>query len=137
MTEAGVKAELLNATRRLVLENGIERLSLRTVTAAIGKTTSAVFQHFGGRDALLTALCEQALAEDATYHRDTARTLSGLAIDRDTLTDIVHHHVIQRTTLPPALIALEASMRARAPSRHSRRAAVAVSSSTRTRRRPS
>ncbi len=47
---------LLDAAERIILEGGIDALSVRTVAARVGTTTRAVYSLFGSKERLMAAL---------------------------------------------------------------------------------
>ncbi len=61
---------LLDAAERLFALNGVDAVSLRSVTAAAGLTSATLHYHFGSRDELLRAILERrrsALLDQAVF----------------------------------------------------------------------
>jgi AcrR family transcriptional regulator len=58
------KAELLEATYRYVLDNGLARLSLRPLAAAIGSSPRVLVFLFGNKDGLVRAVLARARADE-------------------------------------------------------------------------
>jgi AcrR family transcriptional regulator len=54
---AATQAEILQAARHLLVEGGAERVTVRGIAAEVGMTAPALYRYFGGREALLSALC--------------------------------------------------------------------------------
>jgi AcrR family transcriptional regulator len=52
---------LLTATIAIIETQGVERLSVREVAKRVGVSPGAPFQHFASKEALLTAVAEQAM----------------------------------------------------------------------------
>ena len=56
---AETRAQLLDAAADLFATKGFHATSAEAVAAAAGRTTGALYDHFGGKDGLLVALLEQ------------------------------------------------------------------------------
>ncbi|HVE62719.1 MAG TPA: TetR/AcrR family transcriptional regulator [Mycobacteriales bacterium] len=55
-----LRAEILEATRRLLVERGDEELvSIRAVADAVGVTAPSIYLHFADKDALIVEVCEE------------------------------------------------------------------------------
>lgn len=65
--QADQRSRLLDAARRAVEESGPETLRARTLTAAVGSSTQALYTHFGGMPGLLQALVADSFARFANY----------------------------------------------------------------------
>lgn len=52
---ASLRSALLEATVSLAYVEGFDGISLRSVSGRIGKSTTVIFQHFGGRQGLIDA----------------------------------------------------------------------------------
>ena len=63
--EAGerTRQRLLEATRALLAEHGEDGVKLRDITDAAAANVAAVSYHFGSKEALCRATCEQAIAQ--------------------------------------------------------------------------
>jgi len=66
-----LRAEILTATRRLLVEHGDESLvSIRAVADAVGVTAPSIYLHFADKDTLILAVCEETFrAFDADQER--------------------------------------------------------------------
>jgi TetR/AcrR family transcriptional regulator, tetracycline repressor protein len=63
---AGLSREaVLRATRRLVERDGLDRLSLRRLSAELGVAPNAIYSYFDGKVALVDALLDELLGEIA------------------------------------------------------------------------
>lgn len=60
---AATEAEILATARGLLVEGGLQALTLREVGRRMGMTASALYRYVDGHDALLDALVESLLAE--------------------------------------------------------------------------
>lgn len=58
-TRAATRAEILDAARRLLIEGGTERVTLRGIAGELGMTAPALYRYFDSREALIGALCDQ------------------------------------------------------------------------------
>src|SRR4051794_297093 len=58
------RAELLEATYRYVLDNGLVRLSLRPLATAIGSSPRVLLFLFGNKDGLVRAVLARARADE-------------------------------------------------------------------------
>ncbi|MDM2422173.1 TetR/AcrR family transcriptional regulator [Mycobacteroides abscessus] len=78
MNQADARTKLLEATEKLLLEDGLSALSVRGITSLAGMNVNAVNYTFGSKDALLRALMiklmEPALAERERRLREVAKT---------------------------------------------------------------
>jgi AcrR family transcriptional regulator len=63
--EAGerTRERLIHATRSLLAEHGEDAVTLRDITQAAGANVAAVSYHFGSKEALCRATCEQAVSQ--------------------------------------------------------------------------
>lgn len=113
LTDNDVHGRLLAATQRLAVDNGLEDVSLRAVSAAVGKSTTVVFQHFGSKEGLLLASIGDAFVQDQGYHARLREALEGLEIDAGTLAGILCHYVTDRVARTPARLWLEACYKSR------------------------
>jgi AcrR family transcriptional regulator len=75
---------ILDVTSQLVLTDGVEPLTTRTIAAAAGLPVASLYQYFADKDAVLLALCERDMAEmDEQVAADVA------ALTAPTLTSLV------------------------------------------------
>jgi AcrR family transcriptional regulator len=58
-TRAATRAEILEAARRLLIEGGTERVTLRGIAGELGMTAPALYRYFDSREALVGELCNQ------------------------------------------------------------------------------
>jgi AcrR family transcriptional regulator len=54
---AATRVEILEAARRLLIDGGTERVTLRGIANELGLTAPALYRYFDSREALLGALC--------------------------------------------------------------------------------
>jgi AcrR family transcriptional regulator len=72
------RAEILDAAQRILLRDGIERVTVRAIAAEIGTSSTALYVYFPTRDAILLSLCDRTMGElliqfdalDATHAND-------------------------------------------------------------------
>src|SRR6476659_5209256 len=62
---AETRARLLDAAAELFARKGFHAVSAAAVADAAGRTTGALYSHFGGKDGLLLALVKEWLGESA------------------------------------------------------------------------
>src|SRR3954469_7471977 len=79
--DENLRSQLLETAGRLVTEEGIAALSLRTLAAKAGTSTTAVYSLFGGKPALLGALFEESFTSFGKSQR-------AVPITGDALTDL-------------------------------------------------
>jgi AcrR family transcriptional regulator len=77
-TAAGPAERLLDAAGRLFDREGIRAVGIDRVIAEAGVARASLYQHFGSKDALVTAYLERADHADAERYR---RAVRGLADD--------------------------------------------------------
>src|ERR671924_1869741 len=75
--EAGARTRqrLLDATRSLLAEHGEDGVTLRDITDVAGTNIAAVSYHFGSKEALCRATCEQAVSQLIDEQVDGLRAL--------------------------------------------------------------
>lgn len=110
---AEVARQLLAATRQLGAEQGIENIALRTVSAAVGRSTTAVFQHFGSKEVLVTASMEDAFARDTAFHEQMLASLRDMPAEPAMLGATVAFYVVRRSGEEAAQLWLEALYKSR------------------------
>src|SRR5215475_13287072 len=54
---ASTRAEILEAARRLLIDGGAERVTVRGIANELGMTAPALYRYFDSRETLLGALC--------------------------------------------------------------------------------
>jgi AcrR family transcriptional regulator len=57
------RGEILAAAKRLFLEEGFERTTMRRLAAAVGVSSTALYVYFPDKEAILRAIAEQTFAE--------------------------------------------------------------------------
>lgn len=58
-TRAATRAEILDAARRLLVQDGTEKVTLRGIAGELGMTAPALYRYFESREALVGELCNQ------------------------------------------------------------------------------
>ncbi|MCC7075894.1 MAG: TetR/AcrR family transcriptional regulator [Acidimicrobiia bacterium] len=66
------RESIVAATRDLIVENGLEELSLRKVAARLDVTAPALYAHFSGKADLLRAVAEEAFEDLIDIFTDVA-----------------------------------------------------------------
>src|SRR6187455_2587939 len=62
-----LRGRIMDAARELILEQGVEAVSMRKIADRIEYSPTAIYQHFKDKEELLHAMCERdfdALGED-------------------------------------------------------------------------
>ncbi|MGF7146718.1 AcrR family transcriptional regulator [Sphingomonas zeicaulis] len=108
-----LRADLISATLAAVATAGIDSLSLRAITATVGKSTTAVFQHFGGKDGLLLATMKDAVARSAAAHEALRAKLAGLPQTPDDLAAAIAFYILDQSRDPASRVCLELLFRHR------------------------
>lgn len=85
--------QLIDATIAAVARDGLGGFSLRSVTAAIDRSTATVFHHFGSKDGLLVAATETALARDTAFHDTLASDLGSVRLNAANAADCVARYI--------------------------------------------
>ncbi|MEE6280290.1 TetR/AcrR family transcriptional regulator [Georgenia sunbinii] len=62
-----LRITLVELASQAVVDGGVQALSLRTLAAAAGTTTAAIYTLFGGRDGLLRAVVDEGFRRFASY----------------------------------------------------------------------
>ncbi|WP_370289335.1 TetR/AcrR family transcriptional regulator [Nocardioides sp.] len=73
------KERLLAATLRVLAEQGIAKVSARTIAAEAGVNQALVFYHYGSIDDLLAAACDAGSAARVDAHRDAVARVGSVA----------------------------------------------------------
>ena len=71
-----LRAELLKTAAQELQSVGVEKLSMRAVSRALGVSQSAPFRHFKNKNELLTALVEKGFSQLAQYQRRAKKDLT-------------------------------------------------------------
>lgn len=56
------REEILDAAKALILEEGMERATIRSIAARLGVSSTALYLYFPDRDAIMLELCDRAFA---------------------------------------------------------------------------
>ena len=96
-----VRQQLVRGGVGHVREHGVENLTVRTLAAAAGRSTMCVYSKFGGRDALVAAIFEEAAgtlldALSTASARDFLESLRTWATGNQGLWDLL----LQRSDVP-------------------------------------
>ncbi|MFC4111820.1 TetR/AcrR family transcriptional regulator [Nonomuraea zeae] len=78
MNEQGTAARIVAVAQRILVEQGVEAVSMRRVGDAVGITAMAIYRHFPNREALLRAVADRSareLAEAWTRRSSSGGTL--------------------------------------------------------------
>ncbi|MFE4669578.1 TetR/AcrR family transcriptional regulator [Streptomyces sp. NPDC056716] len=73
------KARLLDGALRVLTEQGIAKISARTVGAAAGVNQALVFYHFGSVDELLAAACRYGAERSVARYRERFAAVTSLS----------------------------------------------------------
>lgn len=66
-----LRTRILDAARELILEAGVEAVSMRKIAERIEYSPTAIYQHFADKEALIRAMCDrdfEAFAEELREH---------------------------------------------------------------------
>ena len=69
----GHRSEILVVARRLFMARGYRAVTTREIADAVGVTQPALYHHFGGKEALYTAVLEESLASRSEAMWDAVR----------------------------------------------------------------
>jgi len=75
---SATRDKLLSGTLRVVAEQGIARVSARTIAAEAGVNQALVFYHFGSVDELLVAACEHGARQRVEANRQALAEVGSL-----------------------------------------------------------
>ncbi|ADB49303.1 TetR/AcrR family transcriptional regulator [Conexibacter woesei] len=77
------RSDLLDAAERVVVERGVDGLTIDDVTAGAGVAKGTFYLHFGSKDALIAALRERCVERVLRRQRDAAADAeSGARVER-------------------------------------------------------
>lgn len=110
-TPPSVRHALLEATLALVYIGGFDGISLRSVSGEIGKSTTTIFQNFGGRQGLLDAALDHALAGEHLRHEAMLADIGALPTDAESMARLVAFYVRAADQSATARFCLEALLR--------------------------
>lgn len=68
----GLRREILDTTRHLLLQEGYQHLSMRVIAEAIGCSATSIYLYFDSKDALLHALIHEGMMQLRENLRETA-----------------------------------------------------------------
>jgi AcrR family transcriptional regulator len=72
-----IRADLVEAARRVFLERGFHGASLEDISLAAGYTTGAVYSRFGGKDALFLAVLDEHIERRVRQYIEAAEAAPG------------------------------------------------------------
>lgn len=110
-TQPSVRQALLEATLALAYTGGFDGISLRSVSGEIGKSTTVIFQNFGGRQGLLDAALDHALAGERVRHDALLADIDALPMDATSMARLVAYYVRAADQSMTARFCLEALLR--------------------------
>lgn len=90
------RARALTAAMDIVATQGLASLSVRDLAAAIGKSTTVIFNLFQTKAGVLAAMVESAMAEDLAFHDAFLSQIDGLTLDQRRMVDITARYVLAR-----------------------------------------
>lgn len=73
MEQPEFKAAVLDASRRLLLEQGFEQVSMRKIAAAVGCKASTLYYYFKNKEEIVAALIEEGMRLQRHVFREIAR----------------------------------------------------------------
>jgi AcrR family transcriptional regulator len=77
-----VEGAILEAARDLILEGGVEALSMRAVAERVGITATAIYHHFENKQALVDRVVRRAFERFGTYLEQAAAQHPGGSVER-------------------------------------------------------
>jgi len=84
---------LVTETIKAISTQGLESLSLRNVSMAAGCSTGVIFQNFGGKEELIAAAMEQALAEEKEFHTDFSDHTAAITFHYLSFADLIAAYI--------------------------------------------
>lgn len=87
---------IVAAAMTLVADAGLDRLTLRDLAQAVGKSTTVIVNLFGARAGLVEAIAATAFEQDSAYHDAFFADVQGLALSRDGLIALIHRYLRER-----------------------------------------
>src|SRR5689334_4199179 len=78
---ASRRAEILAAAKRLFLEEGFERTTMRRIAAMVGVSSTALYVYFADKEAILHAIAEQTF-EDLLACLEASPPAAASPVDR-------------------------------------------------------
>jgi AcrR family transcriptional regulator len=92
---SAVREQIWNSARIIFLDEGVDGISMRRVAAAVGVTPTAIYRHFTGKEALITALVNEGFALFETKLRQASKGPRGIAGIRSQLDAYVNFAIAQ------------------------------------------
>lgn len=80
----------------IVAAEGLSALSVRDLAAAIGKSTTVIFNLFQTKAGVMAAMVEAAMEEDLAFHDAFLSQVDGLVLDQRRMVDITARYVLAR-----------------------------------------
>ncbi|MXO66763.1 TetR family transcriptional regulator [Altericroceibacterium endophyticum] len=111
MTEknhADTQQALLDSCRDAIVQEGVENLSLRQLAQNAGKSTSPIFQYFGGKNQLLLATLKDAVETERVRHKALLEYYSGMEMRPHILSCVAQAYLIHQIRQPTMLVCMEA-----------------------------
>lgn len=90
------RARAVAAAMDIVAGHGLAALSVRDLAAAIGKSTTVIFNLFQTKAGVLVAMVEAAMEEDLAFHDAFLSQVDGLILDQRRMVDITARYVLAR-----------------------------------------
>lgn len=90
------RARAVAAAIEIVAVQGLASLSVRDLAAAIGKSTTVIFNLFQSKAGVLAAMVEAAMEEDLAFHDAFLSQVDGLVLDQRRMVDITARYVLAR-----------------------------------------
>lgn len=90
------RARAVAAAVEIVAERGLAALSVRDLAAAIGKSTTVIFNLFQTKAGVLAAMVEAAMAEDVAFHDAFLAQVDGAPLDQRRMVDITARYLLAR-----------------------------------------
>ncbi len=78
---AARRGEILDAAKRIFLEEGVEHATMRRIATAVGVSATALYVYFPDKDAILQAIAEGMFTELLDAHRTSQQT-GGTPLER-------------------------------------------------------
>ena len=90
------RARAVAAAMDIVAGQGLAALSVRDLAAAIGKSTTVIFNLFQTKAGVVGAMVEAAMEEDLAFHDTFLSQVDGLILDQRRMVDITARYVLAR-----------------------------------------
>lgn len=106
-----VRDALLGAAQQIAADQGFDGISLRSVAAAVGKSTTVIFQNFGGRQGLIDAALDHALESERIRHRTLLGEIGTFPEDPPATAHLVAYYIRASDRSASGRFCLEAMLR--------------------------